>query len=350
MACCTVALQEQQKKSVLWLWKLSTPLVDSSVPEWTAYTDVENEIIEEAYQQNKSEVILDDFHINFKRLFQISNTNKVEQQHVKRITRDGNEKKVRENRFLPISISSLKAFADDGSTFDYVDKVEENFKSFYCFDEELSRLKFIEAAAHGLLIEGKRAGKEREGEWMAQQLFNVKEGTAEELYPVCARLYSMNSFLYRKMNELMRLITDYTADSKTVVDDSISTFGPFIYLLASFYPPNGNSCKTVYRGALLSDNMIDQFQQACITKQIQSFPAFTSASRNRDVAEMYAGNVLFEIDIDWEGSDISPYSNFPDEEEVLIRNDFLFVVNSALFDTTKKIWIIHLESSNEPSI
>ncbi|CAF2899352.1 unnamed protein product [Rotaria sp. Silwood2] len=350
MACCTVILQEQRKKSLLWVWKSNTDPLDLSVREWTAYTDVENEIIEEAYLQNKSEAILDDFHINFKRLLQISNTNEAEQRPVKRITRDENERKVRENRFLPISISSIKAFADDSSTFDYVDKVEEKFKSFYQFGEEICRLKFIEAAAHGLLIEGKRVGKEREGEWMAQQLFNVKEGAAEEVYPVCARLYSMDSFLYRSMNKLLRLITDYNGGSKTEVDDSISTFGPFIYLLASFYPPNGNSCKTVYRGALLSDDMIDQFQQACITKEIQSFPAFTSASRNRDVAEVYAGNVLFRIDVDWEGSDISPYSNFPDEEEVLIRNDFLFVVNSVLFDTTKKIWIIHLESSNEPSI
>ena len=350
MACCTVVLQEQRKKSILWVWRSNTAPSDLSVREWMAYADVENEIIEEAYQQNKSEAILDDFHINFKRLLQISNTNEVEQRPVKRITRNENERRVRENRFLPISISSIKAFADDSSTFDYVDQVEEKFKSFYRFDEELCRLKFIEAAAHGVLIEGKRAGREREGEWMAQQLLNVKEGTAEEVYPVCARLYSMDSFLYRKMNELLRLITDYNDDSKTLVNDSISTFGPFIYLLASFYPPNGNSCKTVYRGALLSDDMIDQFQQACITKQIQSFPAFTSASRNRDVAEVYAGNVLLRIDIDWEGSDICPYSNFPDEEEILIRNDFLFVVKSAIFDTTKKIWIIHLEKSNEPSI
>lgn len=350
MASCTTVSKEQRKKSILWVWKSNTAPLELSVREWTAYADVENEIIEEAYQQNESEAILDDSHINFERMVQVSTINRAEQRPVKRITRDEHERKVRDNRFSPIPNSSIKAFADDGSTFDYVDRVEEKFQSFYGFGEELSRLKFIEAAAHGLVIEARKAGKEREGKWMAQKLLNVKEGTAEDVYPVCARLYSMDSFLYRKMNELMRSITDYGGDSKTVVDDSISTFGPFIYLLASFSPPNENNCKTVYRGALLSDAMVDQFQQACITKQIQSFPAFTSASRNRDVAEMYAGNVLFQIDIDWEGSDISPYSNFPDEDEVLIRNDLLFVVNSVHFDTTKQLWVIHLESSKEPSI
>ena len=160
----------------------------------------------------------------------------------------------------------------------------------------------------------------------------------------------MDSFLYRKMNELMRLITNCNDDSKAAVNGSISTFGLFKYLLASFYPPNGNSCKTVYRRALLSDDMINQFQQACITKQIQSFPPFTSGSPKKDVAEIYAGNVLFQIDIDWKGSHISLYSNLPDEEELLIRNDFLFVVHSILFDVTKKIWIIHLENSYAPSI
>lgn len=350
MASCTVTRKEQRKKGVSWVWKLNTNSLDIFAQAWTAFSDVENEIIEDTHQQHKSEAVLDDFYIDFKRLLRISNTHDVDRFPIKRTIRDDNETRVRKNRFPPLSITSIKAFADDSFTFDYVDKIEEKFKSFYEFDEEICRQKFIEAAAHGLLIEGERAGKKREGEWMAQQLLNVKEGTENELYPVCARLYSMDSFLYRKLNELLRLITNYNGDNIKTVDDSMSTFGPFIYLLASFSPPDECNCKVVYRGALLSDHMIDQFQQACITKEIQSFPAFTSTSRNRGVAESFAGNVLFQIDIDYEGSDISPFSNFPDEEEVLIKNDFLFVVNSVSFDTTKKTWIIHLKSSNEPSI
>ena len=342
--------QQLRKKSIVWVWKSNSASLDLCVKEWTAYTDVENEIIEEAHQQNKSDIVLDGFYINFKNMLHISNTNQLEQYPVKRSTYEQHGRKVRDNRFLPISINSIKAFADDSSTFNYVDRVEEKFKSFYRFEDEVCRLKFAEAAAHGLLVEAKKAGKEREGEWMAKQLLNVKEDTVDEIYPICARLYSMDSFVYRKMNELMRLITDYNGDNKVEVDNCIATFGPFIYILASFKPPDANSCKTVYRGALLSDDMIKQFQEASTTKQIQVFPAFTSATRNRDVAESYAGNVLFRIDIDWEGSDITPYSNFPDEEEVLINNDFLFVINSVLFDTTKNLWLIHLENSEEPSI
>lgn len=40
---------------------------------------------------------------------------------------------------------------------------------------------------------------------MVEQPLKVKERTREETFLICARLYTMDSFLYKKMNEFMRL-------------------------------------------------------------------------------------------------------------------------------------------------
>jgi hypothetical protein len=160
----------------------------------------------------------------------------------------------------------------------------------------------VEKAADGLIVEGKLASKKREGEWMSKQLIKVKNGTIEEIWPVIAHLYSMNSFLYKKMNEWMRLTEE--KEHAQLVQSKILTFGPFAYLLQIISPHDRRSM-IVYRGAQLSDEMIQQYKKIAGTDQRLQFQAFTSTSRNQEAAEMF-GNVLFKIDTtDYGGNDIS---------------------------------------------
>ncbi|CAF1913511.1 unnamed protein product [Rotaria magnacalcarata] len=68
--------------------------------------------------------------------------------------------------------------------------------------------------------------------------------------------------------------------------------------------------------------MISSYKQAIGT--IKAWNGFSSASKNRSVAEAFGTNVLFIIDTNPDSRsdhsiDISSYSQFPDEQEVLIR-------------------------------
>jgi hypothetical protein len=49
-------------------------------------------MIEEAYQNKDNEVLLDDYHINFKHMVQISNTNEQKQRPIKRMIRERQER------------------------------------------------------------------------------------------------------------------------------------------------------------------------------------------------------------------------------------------------------------------
>ena len=84
-----------------------------------------------------------------------------------------------------------------------------------------------------------------------------------------------------------------------------------------------------------------------VSDEHRSFLSFTSTSRSREIAEFIDGNVLFIIDIDSykDGRDISPYSQY-DEEEFLLRAGFYFYVNSYEYNEVTGKWIIRLKSAS----
>ncbi|CAF3569109.1 unnamed protein product [Rotaria socialis] len=206
----------------------------------------------------------------------------------------------------------------------------------------------VEKAAEGLIIEGDEKSKE-----MAQELINVKDGTLEEVAKKCAFLYTKDGFFYRKLNECMRF--DGDSEKSKIFWSKVNTFGPFALFLSAI-PEHGSKDKmTVYRSANLSEDMIDQYREAEGSADHMTFPAFTSTTRNPVVAEIYDGNVLFKIDIIpyADPVDISSYSNFPDEEEMLLNSYFSFSIQSCIFDIITEKWTIHLQSfsvDNEPSL
>jgi hypothetical protein len=145
-----------------------------------------------------------------------------------------------------------------------------------------------------------------------------------------------------KMNEWMRLVDE--KEQEILWTSKMPTFGPFACLL---YIPSGGDRKKilyVYRGAQLSDNLIEYYRQKSSQPDEQFlFPAYTSTSRNQAKAEQF-GNVLFVIEIsDYDSYDVSPYSSY-DEEEQLIKPSFAFYIRSCKFDEEKHKWIIHLKS------
>ena len=72
----TSSVQETQQR-IIWMWKSN---------EWKRYSDIENRMIELAYQQNRNQVKLDDFSINLKDLVQTSKNDPNKQEPIKRVT------------------------------------------------------------------------------------------------------------------------------------------------------------------------------------------------------------------------------------------------------------------------
>jgi hypothetical protein len=145
-----------------------------------------------------------------------------------------------------------------------------------------------------------------------------------------------------KMNEWMRLVDE--KEQETIWKNKVPTFGPFACLL--YIPSCGDKKKIiyVYRGAQLSDDLIQYYlEKSSQPGERFLFPAYTSTSRNQMKAEQF-GNVLFVIQIsDYDSYNVSPYSSY-DEEEQLIKPSFTFYIRSCNFDKEKYKWIIHLKS------
>jgi hypothetical protein len=332
------------------MWKSNkNPWSHSEPDEWSFYCDIDTAIIEEAFQENQHEVLLDDYHINFNHFVQISNCTEKNQRPVKRMINQQNDRRLREERFLANIIQPSAHFIDTGSL--YFTRVVERYYGFTSMCEswdDVTLQMLIEKSADGFIFEGKLIGQQRQGEYLSRQLLHVKNNTEREIYECCARLYCMNSFLYKKLNEWMRLAGD--REHKMLWESKIPTLGPFACLLCGLAQHRYTSeILTVYRGASLPKDLIEQYRQKCYhpgdDSESLTFTAFTSTSRNEAIAEIMADNVLFIIDTRLDQSDdVSPYSNYPDEEEQLLKPDFSFTILSCNFDQTRKKWIIHLQS------
>ena len=338
-----------QQSRIEWLWRSNVDPWGSEPAQWVAYSDVESTIIEEAFQQNLPEAVLDNYTISFKGFVQVSVDDTSKQRPVKRMVNKG-EDKIREARFMPTPINPSSPFGHiDLGGFRKAAHMYFNLPGFaYTYknnslENAVNRRRMVQAAAEGILIEGKKVGKQCDAKWLAQQLLNIIDGTAEEVWRVCARLYTMESFLYKTLNECMRLEGD--KEHEQLWKSKVATFGPFSLLL--YYLGEFTSGEmTVYRGCNLNNNLIHQYRQKMVTDPhgMVVFPAFTSTSKNRNKAEEF-GNVLFVIDIDrrYDGSDVSPYSLYK-EEEYLLAPYFAFSIRSCEFIGNKNKWIIHLRS------
>jgi len=214
------------------MWKSNAdPWCPLQTAEWRSYSDIENGMIEEAFNKKETHVLLDDFHIIFKHFIQISNTDEKNQRPVKRCIVNKTEDKLREKRFFANAITPTKVFTEGWpSESIFIKATLEHFDLNNYPLSDYQRHMLVDSACKGLLIEGKKAGKLREAMRMEQQLIMVKNGTEREIAETCARLYTMESFLYKKLNECMNLQRDDIYEN--FWRSKVSTLGPFACLRA----------------------------------------------------------------------------------------------------------------------
>ncbi|CAF0989633.1 unnamed protein product [Adineta ricciae] len=351
---------------VKWMWNSSANPSSKSTPvSWRYYSDVENEMIEEAFAAGETYALLDDYHVDFKHNLQISNNDQNKQRPVKRKVYCKDERILREDRFLPNPIAPDIPF---GGSYGFISPfIKETAKHLNITSDELPTKNesvvpvIVEKAALGIVEEGIKLGKKREAEKMAKELRAKKNLAMKEVWSCCAHLYTLESFLYKKINEIMRLIG--SKQHEQVWRSKISTLGPFCLLLWD-NPFDSKMIKPgtiLYRGANLPDHLITSFNEECSKdpKPWHTFQAFTSCSRNRSIAKNF-GNVLFVMKTRIAFTvDLSSLSAYAHEEEELLLPGVSFIIDRIKFKKKHVIYLTlqqrhnkselhHLDTFNQP--
>ncbi|CAF2718631.1 unnamed protein product [Rotaria sp. Silwood2] len=190
----------------------------------------------------------------------------------------------------------------------------------------------VQAAARGIVEEGKILDNLVEGGKLSGMLLNHKNGAIEEVVQCCAHLHTLESFLYKSLTESMRLVENEDETNKGIWYSKVPTWRPFALLLNLAFTYNASTNKVaLYRGANLLEDRIDSFR-ANVGKE-RSFHAFTSVSRNRNAAAELA-NCLFMFDGSYSHFDVSQYSEYPQEEEELLPPGLCCRIDRVLFDAT----------------
>ena len=318
-----------------WYFRGRDPWSEESNNEWIKYRDIEMQIIEEAYQQGKSEVFLDQYRIDLKELIQFNRTDSSKQRSVRRQLGSHQDECLREQRFYTTSLLTSKSTY--GNALAWCPFLAKWLESSAGRKSILDFSSSIDACIDGILEEAKKddSDSETEANWMAEQLRACKIKPRREVSKTCIHLYTRESFLYHVLNTALR-----DGDHSKV-----DTLGPLCFLIRD----HSRTCKdftgTVYRGMQLSPTEIQMYRKAI--GSWHTWPSYSSTSKNRNMAD-FRGNTLFIIQIVQmnftlpRAFDISKFSQFPCEEEVLLPAGTSFQVISVQSDPREK-YIIHVK-------
>ncbi|CAF1550097.1 unnamed protein product [Adineta ricciae] len=332
-----------EEETVFWYYKSDInpwPNVttdESKLVEWTKYRDIEIDLIEETYHEKKLFVLLDRYKIDFERFIQINLNDETKQRPVKREKGSIKKECLRENRFA----STILFVSNPSSSYNNADAwcpfLTAWFQTSRGQQAFLHFPKCVEACAQGIVQEAAlhNSYSETEAKYMAKKLRQSSNKSCIELSEMCIRFYTKDSFLYYVLNKALRE-QDYS---------KLDTLGPFCYILRLYSRRLQNYIGTVYRGVELDFTTVEAYKKH--VGEWKSWPAFTSTSKDRQMAEMF-GNTLFIIEIaDVKLSsprtyDISHISSYPHEEEILLPAGISFQILKVEQDPTQK-YIIHLK-------
>jgi hypothetical protein len=324
-----------------WMWQSnSNPLSTTQTPEWSCYSEVDNIIIEEAYRTKKKQAILDHYYLNFSQMVQIASNDNKKRRPVKRVMQNSASRDdVHNSRFVPTPVP-VKASATHrpGAFGDFIWEA-------YLLGQwrDVPQEILVKRAAQGIIEESKEIGKRTEGVKIAQHLLQVKDGTRKEIWRRCAYLYSLESFLDKRLNGTLRLVD--SEEHKQEWRSRLETFGLFAWFLFDFPQDADEFEGYLYRGANLPEEGISSYKDAAETGELLAFPTFTSTSRNRSIAERF-GNTVFIISVNRSREtsvDTSDISEYPNEKEHLLIPGFLYKVTRVEFDAAENKHLIYLQ-------
>ncbi|CAF3371157.1 unnamed protein product [Rotaria socialis] len=338
---------------IQWTWQSNRNSLDRSKSgSWNYYSDVENLMIEEAFQAAQLQIVFDNYYIDFKLNIQVMKTDVTKKNPVKRIVSEGEYTASRQSHYTCDAISHEHSF---GGQYGWIPPFIKEARK--CLKLQKNQLPsrdssvvstIVEKAAMGIIEEGKIVGQLNLARWMAKQLIEKKNKDAKEVWKCCAYLYSLESFLYKTLNETMRLVG--INQHEEMWRSKVRTLGPFCLLLWDDPITKKATTEaekiTVYRGAKLTPTQIDSYRDICQQpEKYGSFQAFTSTSRKNDIGDHCPDwNVLFIMEITFAfTANIRQYSAFPEEEEELIFPGVCFTVERMDFDEIKRLHLIYLK-------
>jgi hypothetical protein len=331
-------------ETVIWYYKSNNnpwPNVlpmDSGIPEWSKYRDLEIDLIEEGYQENKSYVLLDRYRVDFKNLIQINLNDETRQRPIKRETDSNRLECLRENRFGSIlAVTPIKSTTSYGAFDSWCPFLTAWLNSSSGKRAFLHFPNCIEACAQGIVQEAALhdSNSETEAAYMAEKIRQCVKKSRVEVSKQCIHFYTKNSFLYYVLNKAMRE-QDYS---------KLETLGPFCSLIRDYSRLSQDYIGTVYRGIEMNYTDIEAYKHAI--GEWKTWSAYTSTSKDHQMAEMF-GNTLFIIEItdvklsSPRAYDITHLSSYPYEQEVLIPAGVSFKIVNVEQNSVQK-YIIHVK-------
>lgn len=195
-----------------WYWNCAVDPWSADDERWQRYTDVENEILEDAHNQKMCETEIDgDYIINLEGLLQYKRGDAFSASPIKRVEleKDRNNIYSREERFLlPIPLSTSTCASPDENELNLL-QIHSCITGVYwelvLKDQKQTITDVVEEAARGIIKEGSAIGKVYEARWLSQQLLAIKDfgcsvqvNSIERFPPVigktCVYLYTSKSF------------------------------------------------------------------------------------------------------------------------------------------------------------
>lgn len=180
----------------------------------------------------------------------------------------------------------------------------------------------------------------------------------KELQSCCVKLYTKGCYIYRVVNAALR------DEDQT----KLHTLGPFCYLLFNcigqgsknkssiadhlrrVLRPKKIQSMTLYRGDSNSANTVEEYRRAVgdDSKRFKWLP-FVSTSPDRAVAEGFAGDVLYIIEIPSYSSnedqftDLTAISHYTYEKEILLLPGVQFQVKKLELDHDKGRHLVYIK-------
>lgn len=340
---------------------------------WIPFTDSVSATIETAFRNGFEETLIpEDYRIDLKYFIQEHLSDRKRRQVIRRWQRiptpsfrdelmDEDESRRYERFSFPLGLVSCCSAGMDtdyyGSPF-----IAKWYLTFTNGKRDVTFDSIFSALVQGLREEGKTE-KEHILNSIVCNLNKMKDEVhqksekikMEALEDYCAKLYTKPCFIYRVVNIALR-DNDF---------NKLHTLGPYCFLVFNYIGRHMNDERsirrrllkaihpvrskqiTVYRGDYISPEMMEKYQQDVEDKsRYFKWLSFVSTSRDRDVAEKFAQNVLYIINMqDYslrdQFADVSTISSCQQENEILLQPGVRFQVTKLETDKMK-LPIVHV--------
>ena len=252
-----------------------------AVNEWEGFSDIENALIEEALEARHDFAELDECTIDFQhQVVKTSNdkTYSIRCRVVDSLTREQNNYQQRFTIPEQPLLRSFDLFTHQDDSLIWKWMLEHNLRPDS--SSNISDAKYawiLDQAAAGIISEGAKLNCSKTAQWLANKLLNIRQTNVDQIHMCVVFVYTCESFLYKLLNQQLRALDV----------SKYETLGPFAYLLwLSWIVPTFHQHKyvqTIYRGAFLDENMIEQYQKVS-GKGPCTWHGFTSASKRQNLA------------------------------------------------------------------